>query len=125
MSRGPRAFCRFSHFTDDPAVACFYIRFPARSSEEEDYYRAVYLTERTVRDLMRKISEKQKIDPERIIRVLHVNQNGLKVMVDDDVVRALPEGQDMIAEISEASTADVAVGSPEAPSSAIEVQLTF
>jgi hypothetical protein len=51
---------------------------------------------------MKKISEKHHIDPSRIVRILHVNQNGLRIMVDDDVVRELPEGQDMIADIYEA-----------------------
>lgn len=52
---------------------------------------------------MEKISLKQRIDPNRVVRVLHVKQNGLKIMVDDDVVRELPDGQDMDVEISEAS----------------------
>ena len=50
---------------------------------------------------MKKISEKQDIDPKRIVRILHVNQAGLRIMVDDDVVRELPEGQDMVADIYE------------------------
>ncbi|CAI7577409.1 unnamed protein product [Penicillium pancosmium] len=82
-------------------IACFYVRF-AGNDQHPDFYRAIYLTERTVRDLMKKISEKHHIDPSRIVRILHVNQNGLRIMVDDDVVRELPEGQDMIADIYEA-----------------------
>ncbi|KAE8145145.1 CP2 transcription factor-domain-containing protein [Aspergillus avenaceus] len=84
-------------------IACFYIRFPRNDQAQDDYYRAVYLTERTVRDLMEKISIKRHIDPQRIVRVLRVNKNGLKIMVDDDVVRDLPDGQDMVVEISETS----------------------
>ncbi|PTU21774.1 hypothetical protein P175DRAFT_0508692 [Aspergillus ochraceoroseus IBT 24754] len=82
-------------------IACFYIRFPRNAQHQDDYYRAVYLTERTVRDLMEKISVKQRIDPQRIMRVLLVKENGLRIMVDDDVVRELPDGQDMVVEISE------------------------
>ncbi|OJJ51602.1 hypothetical protein ASPZODRAFT_12416 [Penicilliopsis zonata CBS 506.65] len=89
---------------DPKPIACFYVRFPG-DDKQDDYYRAIYLTERTVRDLMDKISEKQKIDPDRVSRVLHVNQRGLRIMVDDDVVRELPDGQDMVAEFSEASAA--------------------
>jgi hypothetical protein len=74
---------------------------------------------------MHKISEKNKIDPERIVRILRINENGLKVMVDDDVVRELPEGQDMVAEIAEASIVEVNTPDVGTPSSAVEVQLTF
>lgn len=105
-------------------VACFYIRFP--DEENGDFYRAVYLTERTVRDLMTKISEKYKIDPDRIVRILRVSQDGLKVMVDDDVVQQLPDGQDMVVEFSETSKLEVTppdINSP--PTSAVEVKLTY
>lgn len=68
---------------------------------------------------MMKISEKRQIDPDRIVRVLRVNHNGLKIMVDDDVVRELPDGQDMVAEFSE-TKAEV-----DTPSSAVEVKLTY
>ncbi|KAL1979218.1 hypothetical protein VTN96DRAFT_6431 [Rasamsonia emersonii] len=99
-------------------IACFYIRFSSEHSGD-DYYRAVYLSKRTVQDLMVKISEKRKIDPDRIVRILRVNHNGLKIMVDDDVVRELPEGQDMVAEFSETKTEF------DTPSSAVEVKLTY
>lgn len=51
---------------------------------------------------MEKISAKQNIDPGSIVRVFHMNRNGLRIIVDDDIVRELPEGQDMEVEISEA-----------------------
>ncbi|KAL4800624.1 CP2 transcription factor-domain-containing protein [Aspergillus venezuelensis] len=101
-------------------IACFYVRFPKNDQHQDDYYRAVYLTERTVRDLMEKISMKQRIDPQRIMRVLLVKENGLRIMVDDDVVRELPDGQDMVAEISEAHTFDAA----DTPSP-VEVKLRY
>ncbi|PYH93290.1 hypothetical protein BO71DRAFT_431129 [Aspergillus ellipticus CBS 707.79] len=104
-------------------IACFYLRFPRNDQPQEDYYRAVYLTERTVRDLMEKISVKQRIDPQRIVRVLRVKQNGLKIMVDDDVVRELPDGQDMVVEISETSSLESA-GAANL-SSAVEVKLSY
>lgn len=105
-------------------IACFYIRFPDK--QNGDYYRAVYLTERTVRDLMTKISEKYKIDPDRIVRILRVSREGLKIMVDDDVVQQLPEGQDMVAEITETSKLEVAtpdISTP--PTAAVEVKLVY
>ncbi|KAF9891113.1 hypothetical protein FE257_005049 [Aspergillus nanangensis] len=113
---------------DRPAkpIACFYIRFPRTDHCQDEYYRAVYLTERTVSDLMRQISTKQRFDPDRIVRVLHVKQNGLKIMVDDDVVRELPDGQDMVVEITEASIFDNAVPpTTDGPSPAVEVQLNY
>lgn len=59
-----------------------------------------------MRDLADKISLKQQLDPQRIMRVLLVKENGLQIIVDDDVVRELPDGQDMVAEISETPTLD-------------------
>ncbi|KAJ5239746.1 hypothetical protein N7468_004365 [Penicillium chermesinum] len=99
-------------------IACFYVRFQGNEQHPEDYYRAIYLTERTVRDLMKKISEKHHIDPQRIVRILHVNEDGLRIMVDDDVVRELPEGQDMVADIYESSEN----GNSGAP---MEIKLTY
>ncbi|PWY92431.1 hypothetical protein BO70DRAFT_367575 [Aspergillus heteromorphus CBS 117.55] len=113
---------------DRPAkpIACFYVRFPRNDQPQDDYYRAVYLTERTVQDLMEKISVKQRIDPQRIVRVLHVKQNGLKIMVDDDVVRELPDGQDMVVEISETASLESAAATGAANlNSAVEVKLSY
>ncbi|KAJ5211696.1 uncharacterized protein N7498_003342 [Penicillium cinerascens] len=101
-------------------IACFYIRFGGTEQQPYDYYRAIYLTERTVRDLMKKISEKHHIDPSRIVRVLHVNHNGMRIMVDDDVVRELPEGQDMVADIYEADAGCNGTHSPP-----MEIKLTY
>jgi hypothetical protein len=78
-------------------VACFYVR--SRDSEKE-YYRAVYLMQRSVRDLVNSISRKFEVNPGRITQVTHVNARGLRIIVDEDVVRELPEGQDMIVEFA-------------------------
>ncbi|KAJ5634277.1 hypothetical protein N7528_002119 [Penicillium herquei] len=104
-------------------IACFYVRFMGNEVHPQEYYRAIYLTERTVRDLMKKISEKRHIDPSRIVRILHVNEAGLRIMVDDDVVRELPEGQDMIVDIYESSNTEVS--SPDSPGSPVEIKLTY
>lgn len=82
-------------------VACFYLRSTQGETQKDDFYRAVYLGERTVHDLLEKISLKQCISPKHIVRVLHIKQDGLKIMVDDDVVRELPDGQNMDVELSE------------------------
>lgn len=81
------------------AIACLYIKFATTQSRKRAYYHAVYLTERTERCLMHKLAEKQRIDPAKIVRVLHVNKAGLQIMVDDDFVRELSEGQNMVAEL--------------------------
>ena len=83
-------------------IACFYvlIKVPG-DTPGEDYYRAVYLMERTVKDLITNIAMKCGVDPAHVTRTLRVNARGLKIMVDDEVVRELPEGQDMIVEFAE------------------------
>jgi hypothetical protein len=54
---------------------------------------------------------------------MHVNKKGLRILVDDNLVRQLPEGQDMIVDISE--PAGSSGGTPGMNSSAIEIRLTF
>ena len=56
--------------------------------------------QRTVKDLVNGISEKFNIEPQRVTRVTHVNARGLQIVVDEDVVRELPEGQDMLVEFA-------------------------
>jgi hypothetical protein len=82
-------------------VACFYLqlRDPAYP-EKPEYYRAVYLMQRTLKDFTNSIALKWNLEPTKIKRTLHVLQKGLEVEVDDDVIRELSEGQDMILEIS-------------------------
>lgn len=62
--------------------------------------------------MIEKISHKQNIDPSRVVRVLHIKENDLKIMVDDEVVRVLPDGQDMDVEISEVSDASYSSEQP-------------
>lgn len=83
--------------TDVFTVACFYVR---QKDAAKEYYRAVYLMQRTVKDLINGISEKFNIDPHRVTQVTHINSRGLHIIVDEDVVRELPEGQDMIVEFA-------------------------
>lgn len=73
---------------------------------------------------MRKISEKSHLDPAHIVRILHVNKNGLRIMVDDDVVRELPEGQDMIVDVSESPAPSEANGD-WSPGTPVEIKLTY
>jgi hypothetical protein len=57
--------------------------------------------QRNARDLLRSIASKLDMQASMIQRALYVNQKGLNIMIDDDVVRQLPEGQDMILEVAE------------------------
>jgi CP2 transcription factor len=83
-------------------VACFYIlhRDPSNPDKHE-YYRAVYLMRRTLKDFTNSVALKWNLEPTKIKRTLHVLEKGLEVEVDDDVIRELSEGQDMIMEISQ------------------------
>ena len=60
--------------------------------------------QRTVKDLVHGISEKFDIEAHRVTQVTHVNSRGLHIVVDEDVVRELPEGQDMLVEFAPVPT---------------------
>ena len=83
-------------------VACFYVlhRDP-HQPEKTEYYRAIYLMQRTLKDFTNAIASKWNIEPTKIMRTLHVLERGLQVEMDDDVIRELAEGQDLIMEIAE------------------------
>ena len=109
---------------NDKTVACFYIRFDqgtASSTSDDNYYRAIYLLERTVDGLRRKILEKAKIEANQIARLIYITRNGVEVMVDDDMVQGIPEGQDMIMQLNR-------VSSPLTPPSvgdAVEIKIKY
>ncbi|PLB45823.1 hypothetical protein P170DRAFT_429003 [Aspergillus steynii IBT 23096] len=79
------------------AVACFYV-IRRTDGQHEAYHHAVYLVRRTLSEFIKQLSSIKNIPPESIIRVVHVNAAGLRILVDDNVVRETPEGQDMVAE---------------------------
>ncbi|KNG84894.1 CP2 transcription factor [Aspergillus nomiae NRRL 13137] len=85
---------------DPPLVACFYVQIQ-KNSRPSAYYHALYLSQRTVRELALQLAKHARIDPRGIARVVHVKRMGLSIMVDDDVVQHLPEGQDLIASFVE------------------------
>ena len=98
--------------SDPPPVACFFVRARASASGcptggsapapfAEDHYRAVYLTQRSVADLVRGIAHKCNIDANRVDRAFRVTSAGLLVLFDDELVREMPEGQDIIVECRE------------------------
>ncbi|KAG9231041.1 CP2 transcription factor-domain-containing protein [Amylocarpus encephaloides] len=84
-------------------VACFYIlNRNSTQTEENEYYRAIYLTQRTLQNFKIAISTKWNVEPTKIFRILHVLDCGLEVEMDDDVIRELAEGQDLTMEITHA-----------------------
>lgn len=58
------------------------------------------------------------MNPDSVSRVLQVNPGGLKIMIDDDVVQQLPDGQDMMVEVCETSK-------PKGTASEVEIILSF
>ncbi|KAK4157685.1 Grainyhead-like protein 2 [Chaetomidium leptoderma] len=92
-------------------VACFYVarRTTTTNTEHQELHRAVYLMQRTLRDLVARLAAKWHFDPTRVARAVRVVEpRGLEVEMDDDVVRELPEGLDMTLEISEVGSPGVA-----------------
>ncbi|KAI0102563.1 CP2 transcription factor-domain-containing protein [Nemania sp. FL0031] len=84
------------------SIACFYIlRKQSVDQDERKLHRAVYLTERTLSNFISRVTAKYNIDPTRITRAIHVLESGLEIEMDDDVIRELSEGQDMILEVAE------------------------
>jgi hypothetical protein len=104
-------------------VACFYVQINQNGKLAPSYHHAIYLAERTSLDLKEKLCEKMLVDPRLIARILWGNSNGLEVMVDDDMVQHIPEGQIMTADISEVSCIEVA--SAGLKPSVAEIKLVF
>lgn len=94
------------------AVMCVYIlpTFP-NQSEKEAYHRAVYMQSRSAQCLSVNIASKCGVDPSTIFRTVHVNPRGLTVIVDDDFVSQIGEGQDMKVQLQEI-TDDASFTSP-------------
>ena len=57
--------------------------------------------QRTLKDLVNGIAVKSGVEPSKILRTLRVNAKGLTIVIDDETVIQLPEGQDMIVEFHE------------------------
>ncbi|CAG9991381.1 unnamed protein product, partial [Clonostachys byssicola] len=81
-------------------VACFYILRPDNNNGlQKQYYRAVYLMQRNLQEFNRCVAEKWNLEPTKIRRTIHTIRDGLDIEMDDDVIRALREGQDMTLEV--------------------------
>ncbi|KFZ20235.1 hypothetical protein V502_03253 [Pseudogymnoascus sp. VKM F-4520 (FW-2644)] len=82
------------------AIACFYVQYrDASPTTNKPYYRAVYLPQRTLSDLLASIGTKWGLDPSTIRRSLRILPSGLEVEMDDEVVREMREGQDVVFEV--------------------------
>ncbi len=57
--------------------------------------------QRTLKDLVNGVAAKCDIEPTKVVRTIHLNRAGLSILLDDESVRELPEGQDMTAELHE------------------------
>ena len=83
-------------------VACFYVQPRiAGQSPFDSYHRAIYLTKRTLREFERILATKCNIEPTQILRTIRISRQGLHILLDDECIRELPEGQDMTAEFCE------------------------
>ena len=80
--------------------------------------------ERTASNLLGGILRKMQMNSKRIVRMFTIKRNGMKVIVDDDVVRELPDGQDMVVRFSKVVPGDASSISPDDPMD-FEVILTF
>jgi hypothetical protein len=100
-------FTSFNILTFLP-VACFFVQPRVAGRQPDDnYFRAVYLMERTVKALVGGIAMKINIEPTKVTRTVRVNQKGLQILMDDDAINAIPEQQDMTAEFHEIGTPPV------------------
>ena len=116
-------------------IACFYILIKVCGEKPDDcYYRAVYLMRRTFEDLVHSIAAKCDVGASRVQRALRINPKGIQILLDDEVVRELPEGQDMLVEFNEIKLdssikqesllGEIDLDRP-APASALEMKLIF
>jgi hypothetical protein len=107
-------------------VACFYLqpRVPGKTSED-NYYRAIYLLQRTLSEFVNVSAAKFGIEPQKIVRTVRVNQKGIQILMDDDAIRELAEGQDMKAEFATVDMPQNQWQSRPSPSSGYELRLVY
>ena len=79
-------------------------RSPSSPSAHE-LHRAIYLMQRTLQEFVTKVANKWNFDASKVSRTVRVVRRGVEVEVDDDMIRELPEGQDMTLEIVELNPA--------------------
>jgi len=57
--------------------------------------------QRTLKDLVNSVALKSGVEPSKVFRTVRVNKAGLNILMDDETVIEMPEGQDMIADFTE------------------------
>ncbi len=70
-------------------------------SQSANLYHAVYLRERSADSFVHSVAKKLGVDPGCVVQCTRENTRGLKILVDDEVVQEIPEGQDMLVELRE------------------------
>ncbi|KAK3376645.1 CP2 transcription factor-domain-containing protein [Lasiosphaeria ovina] len=123
-------------------IACFYVaRRDTPDASPRGVHRAIYLMQRNLREFTTRIAAKWNFDANNVVRTVRILPRGIEVEMDDDVIQALPEGQDMALQVAELSTASPATkrewemaidapGEPESPPQATaqggyELRFTF
>lgn len=74
------------------SAACFYVVYPDLANpDKKQFYRAVYLAHRTLKDLVSGIIAKWNFEL-AVLRVIHVLSTGVEVELGDDIVPEMDEG---------------------------------
>jgi hypothetical protein len=55
----------------------------------------------TLKDLINGIARKCNVEESKVLRTIRINKKGLNILFDDETVKEMPEGQDMVAEFTE------------------------
>ncbi|KAB8659291.1 hypothetical protein FH972_026180 [Carpinus fangiana] len=81
-------------------IACFYVK-PTISGESlgDDYFRAIYLKQRTCKAFLEALCAKCGIRSDKVIEILRPQASGQYIKVEDDTIEHMREGQDMFAEL--------------------------
>ena len=121
-------------------AACFYVRLkPASELEVNSQYRAIYPGERTRESLLDCLTSKFDLDSTLLTNIVWINNRQMSILMEDDVVGELPEGQDMMIEFVYSGTntpvkhepqvgqsSPVVTTAPQAPQSqSLEIRLFF
>ena len=94
-------------------VACFYIRvLKPNKGSLDDAYTAIYLSELTAFDLKKRIAVAASVDLTKVLRIIWRSRKGMNIIVDDDVVVNIPEGQNMEIDITKFELKPAGEGHP-------------
>lgn len=83
-------------------VACFFVQpRVAGKAPDDNFYRAVYLVQRTLKDFVKALALKCNIEPTSVVRTVRISRQGRHILFDDQDIVEMTEGQDMTAEFCE------------------------